>query len=295
MKAALPFLLWLLFLGLVGPAFLRAHWEGALIVFAAFALVPPALRLLGGPPAMAALPLAMLLALGYRFYSSPVAGYFAVPYVAWAAWRTAISLRGLRWRLVDLCRGAAHVYWLVGAVWTLCFLTGTAPLGLDPTITHLTGAHFHLAGLVLTTAVVCLLQFEGGKMARVLGVATLLGMPVVAMGIVGTHFGVAPVFEAVAGVAFAVMALCIAGFLLVLSGAVEKYPARARYLWLAAALSLFFGATLAGLYALRVFVPLEFIAIPTMKRWHGTANTLGFGWCCLWGWRFVEVNRLTAR
>lgn len=47
MKTIFPIVAWLLFLLLAGKEFLLEHWEAALVVFAALALVPPGLELLG--------------------------------------------------------------------------------------------------------------------------------------------------------------------------------------------------------------------------------------------------------
>jgi hypothetical protein len=62
------------------------------------------------------------------------------------------------------------------------------------------------------------------------------------------------------------------------------HPKSSRYAWLIGALCLLTGAALAAMYALRFSIPLAFFTIPNMKIWHGTLNTLGFGWLVLSGW-----------
>jgi protein-S-isoprenylcysteine O-methyltransferase Ste14 len=57
--------------------------------------------------------------------------------------------------------------------------------------------------------------------------------------------------------------------------------------WFFGSLCLAGGMLLATLYALRFQFPLEWINIPNLKYWHGTLNTLGFGWCSLWAWEYV--------
>jgi hypothetical protein len=291
MKAAVPFLSWIVFLAAVGPAFLQAHWESALIVFAVLLLVPPALALLDRPGSTEALLPGILLAAAYWFYPSPAGAALALPYVGWVAYRTFATARETSWTLTGLCRLVAHVYWLVGAFWVLAFLASYGPLGFDPTITHLTGAHFHVAGLVLTTIVVCMLERWPNASTRALGAATVLGMPAVALGIVLTHFGFPPVYETLSGTLFATMALAVAVVHLRVALHPGPYRAPAKVFWLISALCLLAGAVLAALYALRPYVPLAFVTLPNMKLWHGTLNTLGFGWFGLWGWMWEKIVR----
>lgn len=285
MKRALPVLAWMLFLWAAGREFRLNHWEGALVVFAALALVPQGLELLGfrqGPEFWVA---AGGLALAYLFFPHPATAFAALPYLGLALWtsvREATNLFVFKdFQLHAWVRLAALMYWATGAVWAFCFLAGIAPLGFDPVVTGLTAAHFHVAGFVLAVVVACLLRQLPGVATRLQGWATLLGMPLVATGITLTKLGFSPVFEWASALLFAVFGFSVV--LLHLKLALNTGDGR-RWWWSGAALSLLPGLILAVLYALRFHYPIEWVNIPNMKIWHGTLNAAGFGWMVLQGW-----------
>ncbi len=289
MKPFLPLAAWLLFLLLVEREFLLSHWEGALVVFAALALVPMGLHLLGLPQGRWYWAVAVGLAVGYGLYPAPAAIFFALPYFLLAAWLTVEAMVNLLvykdFSWLNVLRAVALGYWATGAGWAMCFLAGIGPLGFDAVITGLTAAHFHVAGFVLAVAVRCLFQEKPSTANRLLAVATLLGMPLVAAGITMTQLGFPPLTEQVAGGFFAAFAVGVAARQVALFFGKNKHPAAARWCWLAAAGCLLVGAALASLYAMRFSLPLAWVNIPNMKVWHGTLNAVGFGWLTLMGWR----------
>ena len=287
---SLPIAAWLLFLLLVGREFLITHWEGALVVFAALALVPTGLHLLGLPQGRWYWAVVAGLALGYGLYPAPAAVFFALPYLLLAVWllvEAVVNLliyRDFSW--MDVLRVVALGYWATGAGWAICFLAGIGPLGFDAVITGLTAAHFHVAGFVLAVAVRCLFQEKRSAANRSLAWATLAGMPLVAAGITATQLGFSSVLEQVSGGFFAAFAVGVAARQVALFFGKNEYSAVARWCWLIAAGCLLVGAALASLYAVRFSVPLAWVNIPNMKIWHGTLNAVGFGWLTLRGWRF---------
>jgi hypothetical protein len=292
MRTLAPALIWLLFLLLAGPDFLLTHWEGALVVFSALAVVPLGLSLLGLPQSWPYALAAAGLAAGYVAYPAPTAAFFALPYLLLAAWLTVdaaaklLIFKNFSWP--EVLRVFALGYWTTGAGWAACFLAGIGPLGFDATITGLTAAHFHVAGFTLTAAVRCLFQENPSRANRLLGMAALLGMPLVAAGITASQLGHSPLLEQVSGGFFAAFAVGVAAQHVVLFFQKKHCPALSRWCWLLAAACLLAGAALASLYAMRFSLPLAWVNIPNMKVWHGTLNTLGFGWGTLLGWAFCR-------
>jgi hypothetical protein len=117
-------------------------------------------------------------------------------------------------------------------------------------------------------------------------------MPLVATGITMSKFGLPPTFEWISAVFFAVFAT-----LTVLAQWRVAWFAQqtsARQAWFLGAFCLLIGAVLASLYGLRYVWPIEWINIPNMKIWHGTLNTLGFGFFSLWGWTLLRGRMLEA-
>lgn len=293
MKGILPVLAWMLWLPLAGSAVLQSNRETALIVFAAWVLVPAGLRLLKIQVNRLYWPTVAALSLAYAF---PDVGTFwrgmaAVPYAAWATWiaiREATQLFTLpKIQLIDNVRVVTIGFWMVGAVFSLSFLSGFQPLGFDPVIVSLTAAHFHLAGFVLGVVSYCMLSTVPNGWTRATGRATIAGMPTVAVGIVLTHWGFPPVFEWVAALLFVcfVAAIIAWHFLQVRN---NTFPLSVRRYWLFGMICLLAGISLAALYALRFVYPLAWINIPNMKVWHGTLNTLGFAWPVLYGWTKLQ-------
>ena len=290
MKQALPFLAWLLWLVLASPTYLQSNWETALVLFAAWMLVPEGLVLLG----QAVSPLYWIsvvsLSVAYCLQDSAFLwpAWFAVPYVGIAVWMTVREAARLleipKIQLPDIVRVAALGYWATGAVFAFCFLGGLQPLGFDAVIVSLTAAHFHVAGFVLATVTYGMLKAVPGRFTNGTGWAVLAGMPSVATGIVLTKLGYSPTFEWVSALAFAVFGAVIVGWH-VLRISDGRFPLQVRRFWLAGALCLLAGVSLATLYALRFHFPLAWINIPNMKIWHGTLNTVGFAWLTLKGWR----------
>ncbi|HOY05581.1 MAG TPA: YndJ family transporter [Saprospiraceae bacterium] len=291
MKQALPILTWLLWLVLAGPTYLQSNWEVALVLFAAWMLVPEGLVLLGLRVSPLYWASVVLLSVAYALNDSTFdwRAVPALPYVGLALWLTVREAARLleipKIQLTDIVRVAALAYWATGAVFAFCFLAGLQPLGFDAVIVSLTAAHFHVAGFVLAVVAYCMLKVRPGRFTSVAGWAVLAGMPSVAMGIVLTKLGYSPTFEWVSALFFAVFAALIVEWHL-LQSVDRRFPMTARRFWLAGALCLLGGVSLATLYALRFHFPMAWINIPNMKIWHGTLNTLGFAWLTLRGWRF---------
>jgi len=293
LKTVLPIIAWLIFLAFAGKEFCLLHWEGALVVFAALTLVPPGLTLLGLTPARWYWLAATLFCAAYLFFPNKTAALVALPYCLLATWLSIQAVLNLlifrKFELLEWVRFAALAYWATGAVWAVCFLADLRPLDFDPVIVGLTAAHFHVAGFVLTVAVYCLLKENASLTNRLLGWASLFGMPLVAVGITLTKLGFSPVFEWVSALGFAAFAAIVIWQNLRLFFQ-KKYPRTARNFWLGGSICLVAGVALAVLYALRFSFPMDWVNIPNMKIWHGTLNAVGFGWMVLKGWERSQVR-----
>ena len=290
MKSIFPVVIWLVWIVLIGPGFRQNQWECLLIMFAAIELVPRGLDLLRIPQKEWYALMAAGICAAYFFD-----GYWflALPYLLWALWltlREATEMLSLgKTQLVDIVRVFALGYWATGATFAVLYLAGISPLGFDPVIVSLTAAHFHVAGFVLAVAVHCLMQQRSGVTTRALGWAAIAGMPLVAAGITLTQLGFSSLLEQMSALGFVVFAVAVIWQQLRLSFQ-KKYPKKARLLLLSGAVCFLLGGALAGLYAMRFQIPLQWASIPNMKIWHGSINTLGFAWLSLIGYRQINNN-----
>lgn len=295
MKTILPILAWLFFLSLVGKELLLNHWEGALVMFAALALVSSGLELLGFQQGRWYWLTATGLCAAYLFFPNKMAPLAALPYLILSVWltvQTTVNLLVFRkFQLREWVRLAALGYWATGAVWAMCFLADIRPFGFDPVIVGLTAAHFHVAGFVLATVVYCLISDAPTQANRLLGLATLAGMPLVATGITLTKLGFSPTFEWVSASCFVIFAISVAWQHIRLFST-KQHPWKSRLFWLGGSVCLLAGAVLATLYALRFSIPIQWVNIPNMKIWHGTMNAVGFGWMVIHGWKLVRTSHV---
>jgi hypothetical protein len=288
MRNLILFSAWLLWLLLAGSTMLQTHWELALLVFAALLLVPQGLALLERPVSV----MYWLVVAGFSIAAlippHPLSPWLSMPYVGYIVVEVYQEFRrgyaGTKSRNLWLLSLLALVYWLTGAIWAFCYFTEIRPFGFDLVIVALTTNHFHLAGFVLTVLIRQLYSEQAGRLNGALVVGAILGMPLVAAGITLTKFGYSPVLEWAAALGFALMAFAVLIQHIRLAFNPE-YTLIVRMLWLSGSLFLLAGATLATLYALRFEYPISWVNIPNMKWWHGSLNTLGFGWLTLSGWR----------
>lgn len=287
MKQVVPILAWALWVALLGPTFRQNCWECLLVMFAAVALVPIGLRLLGKTAGELYAFTSVAFCAAYFFDGK---WYLGLPYLGLALWlsleKALELLKNRGFSLKSLLELFALGYWTTGAFFALCFLADYHPLGFDPVIVSLTAAHFHVAGFVLTVMTRCMQEVLHPRLARRLGLGALLGMPLVAGGIVASKLGYPSWLEQTAGLAF----VCYAGVLVYAQVALAfstLFHRHIRQLWMAAAGCLLIGLGLAALYALRFQWPIAWINIPNMKLWHGTLNTLGFAWLSLMAWEKV--------
>ncbi|MFZ2278746.1 MAG: YndJ family transporter [Prosthecobacter sp.] len=183
-----------------------------------------------------------------------------------------------------LCLESARVFPSIGAAWLVAHRANWAPWGFDPLIVLLTAAHFHHAGFTLPLMAGLNAKANPGCWTRFSCAAILLGVPLVAVGITGTHFGVLRFMEP-----FGVVILVL-GALGVAVSQVWRGLERQRSIWtrigfLISGASLFAAMVLALGFGLRYVIPNFALTMPQMWAIHGTLNAFGFGLCGILAWR----------
>lgn len=256
----------------------------ALLMFGPLVAVPLGLFAEDGPrsswrdaaiwlllPSSAALLLAVGLPAGWR------AALLAVP---WAVVTLLLAAHGLS-RLLPrrhhspaaLCIDAAYVFIVVGGGWVLLDRAGARPLGYDPLIVQLTAIHFHIAGFALPLLAGLMGRARPGGTPALVSAGVVLGIPLVAGGLVLSQVTGDMRGEWVASWTLALAAAAV--------GVFQILEARSRtdstriLLGLSGA-SLLAGMFLAAAYGYGRAQGLLWPTIADMIPLHGISNALGF-------------------
>lgn len=283
------------------PHLLHAAWAEALLMFAALVIAPLLLDLVAddadGPltrrlltaVARLQLPAAILLVLAYARGPDLRMALRALP---WTCVLLLLAIVGVLrigqrgWRPWSwLCRDMGLVYAAVGAAWLMADRFGLRPLGFGEAIVLLTAIHFHFAGMIVPVlAGLALNRLENSRLAAVIGLAVILGVPAVAVGISASQLGIDPRIEVAAVFVMVTGGVGLGALHLRLAWQTSR-PVMARWLWGIAGCSLITGMLFAGLYGLRhFFQPWPWLGLPWMWALHGSINALGFGFCGVVGW-----------
>lgn len=265
-----------------------SYWVVILLLFSAMFLMPLSRRLWDSEsrqtwrPAME-LGCAVLIAASFMANS-------AVYVIPWLLVRSAAAYEAIRncsrktlRDPAELTLLSARIFPAIGAAWLVAHRANWAPWGFDPLIVLLTAAHFHHAGFTLPMMAGLNARANPGCWTRFSCVAILLGVPLVAVGITGTHFGMLKFVEPF-GVVILVM-----GALGVAASQVRRGLERQRTIWtgigfLLSGASLFAAMLLALGFGLRYLVPNFALTMPQMWAIHGTLNAFGFGLCGILAW-----------
>lgn len=173
----------------------------------------------------------------------------------------------------------------VGGAWAVIERSGYRPWGFESNIEILTAVHFHYAGFVLLLcAGWAAKEFGTGRIAKLACLASIVGVPLTAAGILATKLGHGIGLEIAGALVMAVAGGLVACAHLMLAGR-KQYTPLVRALWTVAAASLLAGMVLAALYGLRTVYPIKLLDIPHMRAIHGTLNAVGFGLCAVCAWR----------
>ena len=308
-RAVVGVFIWLAVILATAPNPQHEAWAHALLLLCALVLVPLALELVVDEGesvgtvrllrwvARAQLPAASLLAWACVLPAGGPAALAALPWIAVcgliaaAGWLRA-TRRGVRRSLGRLCGDVALLFLGVGGAWAFADRAGYRPLNFDPAIVALTAVHFHFAGLLLPLLAGLVVRFfPDSRFASRAAVGVVLGVPAVAVGITTTQLGWGPSFEAAAGCGLALAGMAVA-ILHVRLGTERVGPWPVRALFIVAGVSLFFGMTLAGLYAMRsIAAPLPWLGMPWMHALHGSVNAFGFGLGGLLAWTLAAARR----
>jgi hypothetical protein len=183
-----------------------------------------------------------------------------------------------------LCLESAQVFPAIGAAWLVAHRASWTPWGFDPLIVLLTAAHFHHAGFTLPLMAGLNAKANPECRTRFSCVSILLGVPLVAVGITGTHFGVLKFVEPF-GVAILVLGALGVAVSQVWRGLERQRSILTRIGFLISGASLFAAMVLALGFGLRYVIPNFALTMPQMWAIHGTLNAFGFGLCGILAWR----------
>ncbi len=310
-RAAVGFVVWLLCVTPLAPG-----WAEALLLLGPLAVIPLGLALAvfrgpdpGGPllrlAVVAQLPTALPL-LGVPLLPvGPAAAILALP---WVVFTVALAGAGCA-RLTAsegrspeaVCAAAALLFPVVGGGWLALSALGARPLAFSSEIVRATAIHFHYAGFALPLLAARAAAARPGLASRIVCVGVVIGVPLVALGITLSTFGVRlPEWLAAWFLASACLVLAVRQLGLALR------PRRAQLLQLTSGLSLAAGMALAALYAWGNYWGPVWLDIPLMVRTHGLLNALGFALPGLLAWNIadesvrersprVEVDQVAAR
>jgi len=188
--------------------------------------------------------------------------------------------------LVNIAVAIARIDLAVGGAWFVASRFGMRPMGIQEPIGVLTAVHFHFAGFATATIAATALHFAASRRCGAWLkwiVLFVVGMPF----LVAAGFVISPMMKVAAAVIFSVSVAALAISLRSLSGRTESKTA--RVFLDVAAVSVFLGMMLSGVYAIADFRGSDVLPIPQMARTHGVLNALGFCLSGLLGW-LIELN-----
>ena len=192
-----------------------------------------------------------------------------------------------RWNWAGVAVNVAYLDLAVGGAWLVASRWGLRPMGIQEPIGLLTAVHFHFAGFATAMIAAATLQFAerrgGARWLR-----WLVGFVIALPYLVAAGFVISPALKMVAGVFFS---MSVAGLAIFVRGYGRKAEdANARVLLQVAAVCVFAGMVLAGMYAVADFFGSDVLTIPQMARTHGVLNAVGFCMTGLLGW--IMENRV---
>lgn len=213
-----------------------------------------------------------------------LAAALAVPWVGVAGLLAWVGLRRFATRgpspVEETVLDAGLVYLLVGALAAVAWRLDVG-LGYDPTIVHLTVAHYHYATFLLPVVVAALGRYRRpGPLYRGAAVVLVAGVPLVAAGITAS-----PPLEAVAGTLFAAAVVVVAALFLGVAREQVGHDQGAAALLIVAAVSAGLAMALAVAYAVGQWIGPPSISVSAMIRTHGLLNAFGFTLPAVLAWR----------
>lgn len=224
----------------------------------------------------------------------------AVEAVPWMLVRAAAAVEAIRHCSRETLRDpaeltlvSARIFPAIGAVWFVAHRATWTPWGFDPLIVLLTAAHFHHAGFTLPLMAGLNARANPGCWTRFSCVAILTGVPLVAVGITCTHFGVQKWVEPF-GVAILVLGALGVAVSQMRQSLEKQHPILVRMCFVLSGASLLLAMLMALGFGLRYVIPNFALTMPQMWMIHGTLNAFGFGLCGILAWLGVIKNHSAA-
>jgi hypothetical protein len=292
---------WLLFC-LYFRARLSSHeWAGLMLMLAALVWLPLAVPLLFHEKSSfnltkellryGMLPAAVLLSVSFLFFQGNTAALLAVPWFIITLIVTAKGIETIDNQILAnpgrMATSAACLFLPIGGAWALADRFGYQPLGFDPAIVLLTSVHFHYAGFFFPMLIGKAQERFPHFVLKIACYLSVIAVPLTAGGITVSQLWKNFIPEAIAGASVAIAGWCAAiGYAKILIN--NRLPPFAKLAWSACTLALLFSMTLALFYALRPWLPLDWLNLPWMRAWHGTANAILVTGGGLLGWVFFE-------
>ena len=306
-KTALAgFAVWLILLALQFTTLYHEEWARLMLALAALVWLPMALPLISTDKIVleqilrySLFPAALMLAIALFLPTGMLAALLILP---WLVFTILVALRGVYYlhqagnrNIGSVTITAAHLFIAVGGAWTMADRLGWQPLGFDPAIVLLTGIHFHYAGFIFPLlAGLATLHFPSFYL-KIGSWLAILAVPLTAAGITATQLLHQPFLETLAA-----MTVTLAGW----STAVgyldfivkKKVKAQTRICWTILSFALLASMLLAFLYAIRYWMVIEWLTIPSMRALHGSLNAILVSGSGLLGWQlFVKKVELSKK
>jgi hypothetical protein len=274
-------------------------WGAAMLLLGALILVPLGLALAATPERQSMhaqlwswvlwlqLPAAVLLVAAYALEHGLAAALLTLPWFAVTCLIALLGMLQLRLRgplpVEELSIDLGLIYIAVGGGWAVLSRFGARLLDFSDVIVQATAVHFHYAGFVLPIMVGLAGRKFRDDWSRIPAVGVVVGVPLVAVGITLSAFGIRwPEWLA----AWFLVAPCLLVAGLQFQLAIQAASWLGRGLFAISALSLAFAMVLAAVYALGSYWETNWLDIPHMLPYHGAVNALGFALPGLLAWNF---------
>ncbi len=280
-------IIWLVLCAMQLPDLQSDAWARLLLQLAVLVWVPLGLSLMDNVPVLLTrlvFPAAVAVLVSLQLPAGWVAAGFALPWLLVCAVLFISGVEQLQKRAVsDRAFSGAKMFILIGGLSILADRLALRPLGFDPAIILLTAVHFHYAGFVFLLLLGLAARHFAGRVFPVAVWLALASVPLTALGI--TLAQTNRVFWVESLSAILVVAAGWLGAFGYLKTAVKNQTSWViRLCWTVLAFNLFFSMTLSLGYALRVYLPIDFLTLPAMRAWHGSANAIGVAGTGLGGW-----------
>ena len=235
----------------------------------------------------------ILFTVAYHLPQGLTSGMLIIPWMIFSLFLAVKRLRSVKFltgkttafQYVEL---VAYLYLPVGIFWAIVDRLGIQILGYDPTIILLTAVHFHYAGFILPLVASWVIKNFPFKYSRFISLGIIAGIPLVAVGISGTHFHWPDWIEVVCVSIFTIAAAGV-GILHIRAG-LKSPKLVTRICFTIGGLALIIGMTLAFCYGWRSVFVIETLTIPWMYAVHGTCNAIGFTIPILVAWKSLQIH-----